>query len=95
MTKTMAQVVEERITKRVRREVTAEVTARVAPEAEARGREQATRETLITVLTARFGPLPPEIQTAINAANVETMNAWLPVAATAQTLEDVGILPKA
>jgi len=43
------------------------------------------------VLTARFGALPAEVETALATASVETMNDWLRRAATAATLEEVGI----
>lgn len=62
---------------------------------EARGRAlgeaEATRRALLTVLTRRFGVLPPEIEAAVAAASTETMTAWLEVAATASSLTDVGI----
>lgn len=58
---------------------------------EARGQEQAMRTALATVLTARFGALPAEVEVAMAAANTETLRAWLERAATARTLEEVGI----
>jgi hypothetical protein len=65
----------------------------VAEQWEALGEARATRAALRTVLTARFGALSAEIETAIASAVVETMNAWLRNASTAATLEEVGIIP--
>lgn len=57
----------------------------------ARGAEQQARAALETVLTARFGTLPDEIRRILATANTETMNTWLQSAATASTLDEVGI----
>lgn len=46
---------------------------------------------LETLLTSRFGPIPPEIATAIATADRDTLQSWITAAATAQTLADVGI----
>jgi hypothetical protein len=58
---------------------------------EARGRTEATRGSLEIFLIARFGPLPETVRQAIAAADLETLNDWLPRAATAATLAEVGI----
>jgi hypothetical protein len=58
---------------------------------EARGAERMLREGLEIVLTERFGALTPELRAALAAADTETMRAWLRAAATATTLEGVGI----
>jgi hypothetical protein len=58
---------------------------------EARGAENALRLALRTVLTTRFGPLPPEIESALALADQATMDTWLGRAANAATLEEVGI----
>jgi hypothetical protein len=58
---------------------------------EARGQEQAMRSALATVLAARFGPLPAALEAALAGANTETLRAWLERAATAVTLEEVGV----
>lgn len=65
----------------------------VTERAMAEGREQATREALITFLTARFGELPSGIQAAIDEANIDIVNSWLPLAGTVQILDDIGIRP--
>lgn len=57
-----------------------------------RGAEQTLREDVEVVLTERFGALPPEVHAALATASMETMRAWLRAAATAATLEAVGIL---
>lgn len=64
----------------------------VAENAAARARNQTTRDNLKTFLTARFGELPPKVQAVIEKADLETVNAWIPLAATAETLDEVGIL---
>jgi hypothetical protein len=59
---------------------------------EARGRETALRGALVTVLTARFGEVAPEVVAALDAADVDQLNRWLPLAATAESLSAVGIV---
>jgi hypothetical protein len=58
---------------------------------EERGAERMLREDLEIVLTERFGALTPEVRAALAAADTERMRAWLRAAATATTLEGVGI----
>lgn len=64
----------------------------VQEQAAERASKQATRNTLRMVLAARFGKIPTDVEAAIEKADVETMNAWAQTAATAQTLDEVGIL---
>jgi hypothetical protein len=56
--------------------------------------EQATREALETVLTERFGTLPPSVQRVLATADTEQMKGWLRRASRAAALDDVGILPR-
>jgi hypothetical protein len=76
------------------REEVVEVGLTLAQAAEARGAERNMREAVQTVLESRFGAIPADIQQAVAAADMESLGAWLRLAATAPTLEDVGILPK-
>ncbi len=55
------------------------------------GTEVSLRGALATVLTARFGELPEAVQQSIESAEVVRLNQWLTRAATAETLEAVGI----
>jgi hypothetical protein len=64
----------------------------IAEQLRAEGAEQTLRSALEIVLTERFGALPGEVMSAMRAANIETMNAWLRRAANAATLDEVGIL---
>jgi hypothetical protein len=75
MEKTYVQVLEERGEERGR----------------ALGGAEMLREGLEVVLTERFGALPAAVKTALAAADTATMRAWLRTAATATTLEAVGI----
>jgi hypothetical protein len=79
MSQTMAEYVEER-------------AERAAAEAAERASKQTARDMLKTILTARFGKVPTNVEAAIEKADVETMNAWAQTAATAETLDEVGIL---
>jgi hypothetical protein len=63
----------------------------IAEQWKAEGEAKATRLALRTVLTARFGALPAAVEAALVAASVATMTRWLRRAATAATLEEVGI----
>jgi hypothetical protein len=56
------------------------------------GQLLALRNALLTVLTARFGELPPTVEASIQTASAESIEAWLAAAATAPTLDAVGIL---
>jgi hypothetical protein len=56
------------------------------------GETKGLRTALETVLKARFGKLPKNIQQAITVADVDKINAWLQLGATANTLDEVGIL---
>lgn len=67
------------------------VAQQLQAEGEARGRTEATRASLETFLTARFGLLPEAVRQAIAAADVETLSGWISRAATAATLAEVGI----
>jgi hypothetical protein len=84
---TMGQTILEQLEARGEARGRAEGEAR----GEARGQKQAMRTALTTVLTARFGRLPSAIEAALAAANTETLQAWLERAATAGTLEEVGV----
>jgi hypothetical protein len=64
----------------------------VLEQVEASGRTQAMREALETVLRARFGTLPAEIAEAVAVADPATLQGWLHRAATAASLDEVGIL---
>ncbi|HZP82394.1 MAG TPA: hypothetical protein VFB21_12205 [Chthonomonadaceae bacterium] len=79
MSQTMAEYVEER-------------AASAAAEAAERANRQTARDMLKTILTARFGKVPTNVEAAIEKADVETMNAWAQTAAIAETLDEVGIL---
>jgi hypothetical protein len=63
----------------------------IAQQLEARGEARAMRASLEAVLAARFGPVPEAIRQAIAAADAETVSAWIPRAANAATLTEVGI----
>ena len=67
------------------------IVQRLGDSALSRGWLRETRFTLETVLVARFGPLPVPVRQAIAGAEIETLNAWIPRAATATTLTEVGI----
>lgn len=56
---------------------------------EARGTVEGRAETLIEVLTARFGPLPEDLTRQVNEASISQLKKWTPLAATAATLHDV------
>jgi hypothetical protein len=60
---------------------------------EQRGRTLALRSAVTTVLTARFGELPVEISSVLEQAGVDQLEVWLERAATAESLDAVGILP--
>jgi hypothetical protein len=53
--------------------------------------EQGEARALRTVLAARFGAVPAEVEAALAAADLPTLTAWLERAATAGSLEEVGI----
>ena len=55
------------------------------------GQARATRHALLTVLTARFGELPPTIAEAAEVAGTEQLEKWLRVAVTAVSLEEIGM----
>jgi hypothetical protein len=67
----------------------------VAAEAEAHGiavgEARALRSSVETVLEARFGELSAEIKSALATATMEQLNVWLRLAATALTLDEIGI----
>jgi hypothetical protein len=67
---------------------------RAVAEGEAKGEERGLRQALKMVLTTRFGPLPPEIEMAVDVADAGRLNAWLPLAASAAALEEIEILPQ-
>jgi predicted transposase YdaD len=56
------------------------------------GRTGGMRSALETMLIARFGKLPKKVREAITAADIDKINAWIQAGATANTLEEVGIL---
>ena len=58
---------------------------------EATGEVRGLRRALETVLTERFGGVPPEVRRALERANTETLEVWYRMALTAATLEEVGI----
>jgi hypothetical protein len=62
---------------------------------EARGEARMLRSALERVLLRRFGELPGAVEAALAVADVATMNAWLDAAATAASLDEVGIRPPA
>ncbi len=55
------------------------------------GQRRTAQQALSIVLTARFGELPPAVTQAIEAAETEELTNWLTLAATAASLEAVGI----
>ena len=55
------------------------------------GQVRAARQALSTVLIARFGELPSVNAQVIEAADIQQIEGWLRVAATATSLEAVGI----
>lgn len=69
------------------------IIEQVRSESEARGEAGGIRHSLVRVLTQRYGPLPTEIAAALEQADVARMNAWLETAATAASLEEIGIVP--
>jgi hypothetical protein len=60
---------------------------------EQRGRLLTLRSAVATVLTVRFGELPVEIGSALEQAEPDQLQGWLERAATAESLNAVGILP--
>src|SRR5439155_12421822 len=62
---------------------------------EALGRREAKREDLEEFLMGRFGPLPDTARAALAAADLEVLTAWISRAATAATLEEVGLFTDA
>jgi hypothetical protein len=64
--------------------------AEVRAEVRAEG-VRALRSALETVLTARFKKLPKKVKEAIAAADLDTINDWIRIGSTANTLEEVGI----
>lgn len=64
------------------------VEERARAEGEARG----VRRGLETVLVSRFGPLAAEVEAALDAADLDTLDGWLRRAAQAQNLAELGIL---
>lgn len=86
MGKTMAQLVEERGEAKGRAEGRAE--------GEMRGEAKGLRRALETVLLRRFGALPPAVEAALAVADLDTLDGWLRAAATANTLAEVGIVPR-
>lgn len=56
------------------------------------GEVKGLRSSLEIFLTARFGKLPQQIQQAITTADTEKIHAWIKAGATANSLEEVGIL---
>ncbi len=60
---------------------------------EARGEVRGLSKALISVLSTRFGTVPPEIQLAVERANGEMLQRWIVAAASASTLDGVGIQP--
>ena len=54
-----------------------------------RGRKQGEQRALLTVLAARFGSIPPAVVAQVNAAEQAQVDAWLPRAGTASTLDEV------
>lgn len=55
---------------------------------------KAVRQALTSVLTARFGELPTTISQTIEGAEANRLQAWIVIAATASSLEAVGIETK-
>lgn len=56
------------------------------------GLVQGKRETLIRLLTARFGPLPEQVRGRIDAlSSPEELDPYLDRVLTAATLEDIGL----
>ena len=55
-------------------------------------RQQSLRDNLGVVYQARFGPLPPEVQAAIESTeDIDTLQQWMPPFAT-HTPEQIAIL---
>ena len=57
----------------------------------AEGRAQGLRDALQAFLAGRFGALPPEVAAVIAAADRDRLQAWVDAAATAESLDEVGI----
>ncbi len=55
---------------------------------EQRGELRALRRTLLTLLTVRFGPLPPWATTRIEGADTTALDAWARRVLTAPSLEE-------
>jgi hypothetical protein len=58
---------------------------------EARATERTLRASVEKVLEARFGVLSDAIKSALATATIEQLHVWLRLAATALTLDEVGI----
>src|SRR5205823_3876894 len=58
------------------------------------GETRGLRRALETVLMRRFGGLPPAVEAALAAADLDTLDEWLRAAVTADTLTEVGIPPQ-
>lgn len=65
----------------------------VLQQIEMKGKAQAMREALETVLQERFGAVPESARSAIATAELDTLKAWLSLAIRAGSLAEVGIAP--
>jgi len=96
--KTMAQLVEERGRAQGREEGRAEGEARGRAEGEARGRAEGEalglRGALQTALETRFGAISPRVRAALATADLDTLDGWFRRALTAESMEEVGIVPQ-
>ena len=63
----------------------------VTAKAMAEGRAEGLREALQTVLTRRFGEVPPQVLPSLAAADIKKLDDWLRRALEANTLAEVGI----
>jgi hypothetical protein len=53
------------------------------------GRAEGRADMLLRLLTRRFGPLPPEIETRVRGAAIDDLDRWADAVLTAATLAEV------
>ena len=63
----------------------------VAERGRAEGEVVGLRRAVEGVLESRFGPLPADVEAALARADLDTLDGWLRRAATAPSLEAIGI----
>ncbi|MCI5117599.1 MAG: transposase [Candidatus Electrothrix sp. LOE1_4_5] len=66
----------------------ADVESKIAS-AEERGLTKGITQSLLTVLTAKFGELPDEVRTRVEGANCEQLEEWMDRVFAAEGTEDI------